>query len=575
MCGIIGLINKKGGDSNEERDKIAQKMLDLVSHRGGDATGIITYKNVTIGHTRLSIVDMTHYGDQPFSNDDGILSYNGEIYNHEAIRSRYCSDRKIMSSSDTATLFELLQIQSIETVLRVIQGMYAFSFLDVKKQSLFLALDRMAIKPLYYVDTPEYFAWASEIKAFRALPGFIFTINDESLFEHLTFRYIAGAKTLFRNIYKLGSGEYLEYSLISNTKHKRKYFELKKDSHDSQNLEDILTESIKSHLMSDIPIGVQLSGGIDSSMVGYIAQKNSTRAVYSFSIGLRDDKWNEFEYSDVVAKDIGTVHHKLVFTKEDFINNLEKITYHLDEPIVHPNTIPMYLLAKFARQYTKVLLTGEGADEVFLGYKRYLQGGITNDDELLFSNAFSSPEITLSILKNADHSLPERKKIIQETSNLSHQDKLSFYDISTYLPHVLLRQDKAGMAANVENRVPFLYEPVVQVGYNLDLKIGEMGGKTALKKIALKYYPHDFVVRQKCGFGLPISEWLKDEDCLRPRLQALKNSQLTYEYFRREVIDKLIYEHLNGIDDHSAILFSLVGLDVWYDIFCKKPPASF
>lgn len=570
MCGIVGLIDKKGDAGNEWREEIVKKMLDLIGHRGGDATGIITYKNATIGHTRLSIVDVTHHGDQPFSNNDGILSYNGEIYNHEILRSRYCSGRKLMSSSDTATLFELLQIQPIEMVLRVINGMYAFSFLDIKKQSLFLVLDKMAIKPLYYVDTPEYLAWASEIKAFKALPGFIFTINDELLFEHLTFRYIAGAKTLFRNIYKLGSGEYLEYFLTSNTNHKRKYFELKKNSHGGQNLEDILTESIKSHLMSDVPVGVQLSGGIDSSLVSYIAHKNSSQAIHSFSIGLKDNKWNEFEYSDAVAKKLGTVHHKLVFTKEDFISNLEKITYHLDEPIVHPNTIPMYLLAKFARQYTKVLLTGEGADEVFLGYKRYLQVGVANTDELLFSNAFSSPEITSSILRNANHSLFEREKIIQETNNLSQQDKLSFYDMFTYLPHVLLRQDKAGMAANVENRVPFLYEPVVQAGYNLDLKNGEMGGKTPLKKMALKYFPHDFVIRQKCGFGLPISEWLKDEDCLLPHLQTLKNSQLISEYFRGEAVEKLIYEHLNGVNDHSAILFSLIGLDVWYNTFVNE-----
>ena len=289
---------------------------------------------------------------------------------------------------------------------------------------------------------------------------------------------------------------------------------------------------------------------------------------------MKDDKWNEFEYSDAVAKGLGTVHHKLVFTKEDFIGNLEKITYHLDEPIVHPNTIPMYLLAKFARQYTKVLLTGEGADEVFLGYKRYFQTNISSDENLLFSSAFSAPEVVSGILRNPNHVLSEREKLIQETSGLSQQDKLSFYDMFTYLPHVLLRQDKAGMAANVENRVPFLYEPVVQAGYSLDLKIGEMGGKTPLKKIALKYFPHDFVIRQKCGFGLPISEWLKDEDCLLPRLQALKNSQLISEYFRGESVDKLIYEHLSGINDHSAILFSLIGLDVWYDVFCKKLSGS-
>jgi len=234
----------------------------------------------------------------------------------------------------------------------------------------------------------------------------------------------------------------------------------------------------------------------------------------------------------------------------------------------------MYLLAKFARQYTKVLLTGEGADEVFLGYKRYLKKSITSDDDLLFSNSFSTVDTVSGIIKNARCSLSEREKFIKEVVGLDYQDKLSFYDMFTYLPHVLLRQDKAGMAANIENRVPFLYESVVQAGYNLDLKIGKLGGKTPIKKIAMKYFSRDFVMREKCGFGLPISEWLKDESGLLPHLQALKNSRFISEYFKEKAIDKLICEHLNAIDDHSAVLFSLIGLDVWYNIFCKAPVFS-
>lgn len=571
MCGIVGLIDKKDKIGDKRREEVVRIMLDFISHRGGDSMGIVSHKNTTIGHTRLSIVDITHQADQPFVNDIGILSYNGEIYNHQSLRNRYCDRRKIESTSDTATLFELLQLSSIDSVLRMVNGMYAFSFLDIKKETLFLALDKIAIKPLYYVETPEYFAWASEIKAFKALPGFVFTMNSEVLFEHLVFRYVSGAQTLFRDIYKIQAGEFLEYSLDSNMYSKNKYFDLKKSSPGRYDIETILTESIKVHLMGDVPVGVQLSGGIDSSLVSYIAQKNSANIMFSFSIGLKDSGWNEFEYSDAVAAKLGTIHQKILFTKEDFVKNLEKITYHLDEPITHPNTIPIYLLAKFARRYTKVLLTGEGADEVFLGYRRYLKKSTFMDDKLLLSNSFSTPEIVLSVLKKTDYSLSEREKLIQKTNNLSYQDKLSFYDIFTYLPNVLIRQDKACMAANIENRVPFLYESVVQAGFNLDLKIGEMEGKTYIKKIASKYYPHDFVTRQKCGFGLPVSEWIRDKDCLLPYLQALRSSQFVSEYFNEEVIDVLINSHLNGTKDYSAILFSLIGLYVWYNVFCKTP----
>ncbi|MFA6416137.1 MAG: asparagine synthase (glutamine-hydrolyzing) [Candidatus Paceibacterota bacterium] len=570
MCGIVGFIDKKNKFGKEKKEAFVGGMLDLIQHRGGDATGVISIKNITIGHTRLSIVDTSKNADQPFVNDNFILSYNGEIYNHNVPRKKYLAGKDLVSSSDTSTLFEILQICQIEEVLKMIKGMYAFSFLDIKKQSLVLALDKMAIKPLYFLDTPEYFAWASEIKSFSALPDFQFRLEEEKLFEHMVFRHISDEKTLFKNIFKIQQGEYLDYSLKSNTYIKNKYFELEKVGSKKQNIENILTESVKSHLMSDAPVGIQLSGGIDSSVVSYIAQKNSPIALHSFSIGLNDSEWNEFKYSDFVAKELGTIHHKIIFTKKDFVDNFEKITYHLDGPIVHPNTVPMYLLAKFARKYVKVLLTGEGADEIFLGYKRYVQKDINNDDDLLLSNAFSDPVMISKILKMPRGSLSERKQFVQKTAELSREYRLSFYDMNTYLPHVLLRQDKAGMAANIENRVPFLYESVIEAGYNLDTKIGDLGEKTPIKEIALKYFPSDFVLRKKCGFGLPISEWIKDDCVLLPYLSRLKESKLVLEYFDWEVVKKLIDEHLTGVNDHSVILFSIIGLDVWYNIFCKQ-----
>ncbi len=569
MCGIVGFIDKKSNTDVKRREKIVREMLDLISHRGGDATGVVTYDNITIGHTRLAIVDVTHNADQPYESEEYILSYNGEIYNHDVLRNQYCVDRKIQSPSDTATLFALLHTLPIEDILRMIDGMYAFSVLDVKNRAVFLALDKMAIKPLYYVDTSEYFAWASEIKAFKALPGFVFRMNRDVLFEHMVFRYIFGKPTLLENVFKIPSGTYLNYSLDSGTFFAKKYFELTKGDSSNENTEEVLRESVKGSLMSDEPVGVQLSGGIDSSLVSYFAQKISSNPIHSFSIGLRNDEWNEFEYSDAISQELGTIHHKILFTKEDFVNFFEKITYHLDEPIVHSNTVPMYLLAKHARQYTKVLITGEGADEVFLGYRRYLKKDIICDEELLYSNAFSSPDTVLSVLKNKSQLLSERKLLVQKVSDLDWQDKLSHYDMLTYLPHVLLRQDKAGMAANVENRVPFLANSMVEVGYNSSLKIGEFGGKTPLKRLALKYFPQDFVLRKKCGFGLPISDWLKDDNCLLPHLNALKRSQLISEHFNEENINKMIGEHLDGVNDHSIMLFSLVGLDTWHRIFCS------
>ena len=570
MCGVVGFIDKKNKLDKNEREILVKKMLGLIKHRGGDAMGVISNNNITIGHTRLSIVDTSSRANQPFTDNNSVLSFNGEIYNHEKLKKIYCVKKKITSSSDTATLFELLKLLPIRKVLELINGMYAFSFLDIKRQSLVLALDRVAIKPLYYIDSPEYFAWASEIKAFNVLPNFNFQFRDECLGEYLTFRYIAGEKTLFKNIYKILSGEYMTYSLKNNSFEKEKYHWLNKTD-TKTSLKKVIRESVYDHLMSDAPIGIQLSGGVDSSLVAFFAQAFSRDKLHSFSIGLKDRHWNEFYYSDMVAKIVGTIHHKVFFSKSDFVRLIPKLTYHLDEPIIHPNSIPMYILAKRARKYTKVLLTGEGADELFYGYNRYFSNNLKDNADILLSNSFNKPEIISKIIKNDSCIISAyRKTILGRTKELDKIDRVIFYDIYTYLPHVLLRQDKAGMAANIENRTPFLYEPVVASAFNLKIKSGRLGGKTPIKKIALKYFSANLVLRKKCGFGLPITEWLRDKKGLLPFLELLIKHPLINKYFVKKEILKLVKEHATGFNDHSSILFSMISLIVWYDIFIKE-----
>jgi asparagine synthase (glutamine-hydrolysing) len=572
MCGIVGFVDKKNRWSKKEREVIAKKMLGLLNHRGGEAEGLISAGSVTIGHTRLSIVDTSSRADQPFTDGNSMLSFNGEIYNHKELRKTYLGKKKINSSSDTATLFELLNFASIKKVLRLINGMYAFSFLDIKKQTLILALDKLAIKPLYYIDSPEYFAWASEAKAFKVLPNFKYQFEEKLLSEYLAFRYIVGEKTLFKNIRKVLPGEFITYSLKSHSFKKDQYYQLSKGKIElGTRLEKTIKDSVISHLMGDNPIGIQLSGGIDSSLVALFAQRSSKPRLHSFSIGLKDKNWNEFCYSDFVAKTIGSDHHKIIFSEKDFVKLFPKLIYLLDEPMVHPNTVPMFLLAKEARKYTKVLLTGEGADELFYGYNRYFSDSIKSNSEILLSNSFSQPEEITRIIKRRDPVISiERENILNKTRGLNRIDKISFYDIYTYLPHVLLRQDKAGMAANVENRVPFLYEPVVEKAFNLKTKSGQLGGKTPLKEIALKYFPADLVLRKKCGFGLPIAEWLKDKRVLLPFVDKLSIHPRVNKYFVKKEVVALIKEHLEGVNDHSAILFSIISLMVWFDTFIDE-----
>lgn len=570
MCGIAGFIDKSGKYNLSKKEDVVHRMLNLIEHRGGDSMGIKTIGLVTMGHTRLSILDANKQAYQPMVSDNTILSFNGEIYNHSKLRSQYCKGQKINSYSDTSTLFALLQTLSLKKVLALIHGMYAFNFLDVRNKSLSLILDKLAIKPLYYVDTPDFFTWASEIKAFKAIPGFKFEFRDEGLEEFMCFRYIVGEKTLFKNIYKMQAGEVLIFSLKTNSVSKKLYYKLKKSKNQNKSsLNKLLKNSIRDHLMSDIPTGIQLSGGVDSSLIAYFAQKFSKKPLHTFSIGLKNNKWNEFVYSDMVAKLLKTNHHKITFSRQDFVKLFPKLTYHLDEPIVHPNTIPMFLLAKEARKYTKVLLTGEGADEVFYGYNRYFQKSLKSNKDILISNSFTNPKFVSSILKKFDPVFLKRLGIIKNVEGTNIVNTVSYYDIYTYLPHVLLRQDKAGMAANIENRVPFLYDSVYEYGYNSKDKVGKYGGKNSIKKIALRYLPSDLVLRKKCGFGLPISDWLKDKDGLLPNLNVLIKHKIIKKYFIKNEINKLINEHLIGEKDNSNTLFTLISLVTWYDVFIK------
>jgi len=566
MCGVAGLLDKKNKNDRKKLEVIVKSMLCLMQHRGGDAIGVQTVNSVTMGHTRLSIVDPTSQADQPFYNTHSVFSFNGEIYNHQKLRRKYLGNAEIFTHSDTATLFALLERLSIKTVLKAIQGMFAFSYFNARRNSLILALDRHAIKPLYYIDTPDYFAWASEAKAFGAIPRFTFQFQDKHISEYMIFRYVAGENTLFKNVYKLQPGEYLTYSRKNKIFKKQKYYELSNLDKVPLFNEKILEKSVKDHLMGDIAAGVQLSGGVDSSIVALLAKKCSKADLHTFSIGLQDSYWNEFDYSDLVARKLKTIHHKIIFSKNDFVKLLPKITYHLDEPLVHPNTVPMYLLAKEARKYTKVLLTGEGADEVFYGYKRYFNN-IKNEAGIILSNAFNDPQTVNKILKDSHLSPLNRQKMLRFVKKISLDKKVSLYDLQTYLPHVLLRQDKAGMAANIENRVPFLHKSVVESGLNSLSRIGRLGGKNSVKKIALKYFPQELVLRRKCGFGLPVSEWLIDPDCLLPQLSKLTAHKVIKKYFSVKETGRLIREHVDGKNNHSSTLLTLLSLVIWYDVF--------
>lgn len=590
MCGIVGFIDKKNSLSLNRKKGLIAEMRKIISHRGSDDFGEHIDRNIALGHARLSIIDLSEKGRQPMISTDknSVISYNGEIYNYKNLN-KLLKSQKFQSSSDTETILNGYEKWNLK-LLEKMKGMWAFGFLDKKSNELILSVDRFGIKPLYFINNENWLAFSSEIKALFTLPGVKPKINFKALPEYLTFRTLAGKKTMFENIEKILPSQWMRINL-KNFQSRTGFFweirkkRLKQKNHEKELLK-IIKNSVADHLIADVPVGIQLSGGVDSGLIAALAAKTKKSQLHSFSIGLSNPDWNEFNYSKEIAEKIKTRHHQLVFNEKDFCQNLPKLTYHMDEPISHPHSVPMYLLAKTARHYVKALLSGEGADEIFGGYRRYekLFGKKKNNKFISDLSRFSDEKIMKGLtslnLKNVDKErIAILKKIGSRTDDLQ---KTTFLDIKTYLTPLLVRQDKMGMAATLENRVPFLDHELAEFGFSLPraekLKNDEntyFRTKPLLKKIASKFIPPESIYRQKCGFGLPISQWLKNPNGLGKYLNLFKNPQPKRPYLRYPAIRKLIKEHLNNEKNHGETLWILINLELWTKIFIdRKNPST-
>ncbi len=583
MCGILGFVDKRDALSHSERERVIKAMVSTIEHRGRDGSGTFVEGKVALGNVRLSILDLTSAAAQPFSDESGsfILSYNGELYNYRALNAELEKTHRLRSSSDTETLL-YRYIDDPDGYLSQLQGMFGFSLFDKERRRLVLAVDRFSIKPLYYIDTPEWFAWSSEVKAFRELPGFSASLAREHMSEFVQFRQVAGAQTLFSGVRRVLPAEELRFDLVTSRLSARRYWHLSAVSTppDGQAaLRSLLTRSVEEHLLSDVPVGLQLSGGVDSSLVAALAV-HAKPGLHTYSIGLLEKEWNEFPYSRAVAKDLGTVHHELLFTEEDFCRALPLLTYMHDEPISHSHSVPMHLLAKRARQDVKVLLSGEGADEVFLGYKRYpaLLAKRLSERDVVYSNAFVGEAEAKSIVRDfdSDTSTRSRYELLREAGDSDDGRRLSYYDLMTYLPPLLMRQDKMGMAANLENRVPFLDHRVVEFGYSLprERKVQGSEAKVLLKEIAAEVLPRELVYRPKCGFGQPVAAWLKNPRGLRRYLRLFDDGAVP-EAIEYEALRQAADEHARGVREHTELLWTLINFELWMRICVRgETPAD-
>lgn len=565
MCGFTGYYYF---DDRKDRDnKVIREMLSIQKHRGPDDSGIVAINtkdksfehipfsedsnfqnpsDLIFGFNRLSILDLSPMGHQPMisPNEKVILMLNGEIYNAFDFKPEL--EQKgytFKSTSDTEVVLHLYTEYGIEKMISMLNGMFALAIYDLELDTLFLARDRFGIKPLYILQENGRLAFGSEMKSFKPLPNFKFESDFSKLDEFLLFRNVIN-DTLFKNITNCIPGTYL--SIKDGIVKSHVFYELDKEGNQTiennkaaTQLENALQKSVDSQMISDVKLGCQLSGGVDSSLVSYYAAKSLKEGnLETISIIFKDQRFSEEKYVDIVAKQLSLQAHKYEMDAQYYFDVLENAIWHFEQPLNHPNTIGIYLLSQQAKKHVTVLLSGEGADECLAGYSRFISalqfpffkreffGGlkrnskfileylsyfINSNKRMVMETAFGSLTTAHSLKSDfkLNKAINHRVKVLHKLNGNTNL-KQRKYELLTYLPDLLMRQDKMSMAHSIENRVPFLDNNMVTTSLNIsgDLLIAKHSGKdenkVLLKDICASKFGEDFAYRDKMGFGIPL-----------------------------------------------------------------------
>ncbi|WP_218814791.1 asparagine synthase (glutamine-hydrolyzing) [Rickettsiella endosymbiont of Dermanyssus gallinae] len=570
MCGIAGIVDLK------EKENLAisiESMKKTIRHRGpdGHATYIDEKYGIALGHQRLSILDLQG-GKQPFISENGRYSlvFNGEIYNYLALRRDLIKEHyPISSHSDTEVIIYAYEKWGLECLYHL-RGMFAFALWDNKKKILFCARDRLGIKPFYFFSNQQQFIFASEIKGILASDRVGAELNDLGLSDYITFQFCLGDQTLFKNIKKLEPGYYLTVSVNENTlniEHKQ-YWDIDYTAHDVitepyyiDRLGGLLDESINLHLQADVPLGAHLSGGLDSSAVVCLAsRRHKTPDSFKTFTGFFpiDSQYDESPYANQVASHVGSQHHEIALSEIDLASILPELIHFMDEPAAGPGLIPQYYVSKFAADHVKVVLGGQGGDELFIGYARYLIAYLEKCLSSAISNKTAANEITLGCIANnlsllsnykgmlknffekkffgdedenyfhlidrknnqdeiyldsyykATDCFSRFKKIFNHKNESSLLNKMLYFDLKTSLPALLQVEDRMSMAVSLESRVPLLDHRLVEFSASIPDKIKFASGKTKhIFREAIKHHIPESIVKRKdkMGFPVPLSEW--------------------------------------------------------------------
>ena len=635
MCGICGVLYF---DQERQVDSsVLESMNEQITHRGPDESGFYVAGNVGIAMRRLSIIDLQS-GQQPVSNEDGSvwLVYNGEIYNHAELR-RQLEERghQYRSHSDTETIVHLYEEYGQECV-KYLRGMFAFAIWDSRRRTLFVARDRLGIKPLYFLNQGGQFLFASEIKALLVHPGMRAELNRHALPEFLAFGYLAGSRTMFEGIQKLLPGHTLEIDENGKTQIVA-YWDVpqgaKEETHSEkyyvQAYRELLEQAVASHLMSDVPLGMFLSGGLDSSTIAALMSKIRKEPIETFAVGYGEETYSELRYARIVADHIGSVHHEVRVSREDFFEALPKLVWHEDEPIVWPSSVSLYFVSRLARERVKVVLTGEGSDETLAGYARYAwtiwnsrfdriyrslmpsvarrrireQLGASSRlganlrrrlqhtflgrngeswTSFYFDNFYSAIPgndqqdlLVDSGLYNLDSAYGDVLHYWQDSKG-DMLDRLLYTDIKTYLVELCMKQDQMSMAASIESRVPFLDHVLVEFASSIPARFKMRGttGKHVLKEGVRDLLPESIIHRRKVGFSTPLASWLRGPQLELIEKMLLSDRSVSRGLFQPESLRRLFRQHRANQYDHTDRIWRLLNFETWQRVFLDGDSTS-
>lgn len=606
MCGFVGFTNKINDASI-----VLGKMMDRIRHRGPDSDGKYVDEQVAMGFRRLSIIDLSDKGSQPIFNEDKsiVITFNGEIYNYQELRAELLEKgHSFYTQTDTEVLVHSYEEWGVD-MLNKLRGMFGFVIFDKNKDQIFGARDFFGIKPLYYAEMGETLMWGSEIKSFLDHPHFKKELNETALENYLTFQYSPTTETFFKNVYKLPAAHYFIYK--NGKMDVTRYWEVKFTPDNKPDLDewvnritDTFKNSVEAHKIADVEVGSFLSSGVDSSYVAAVADVDKT-----FTVGFgEDEKYNEIGYAKEFSKYIHKENNSKVITPDEYWRNFAKIQYHMDEPLADPAAVALFFVCQLASQKVKVVLSGEGADEIFGGYNIYhnpadmaaynkipkpirrgigavaqhlphkhgvnfLIRGSQDLQERFIGNAFIFTEKERKELLNIKTDAPAPQAITKpfydRCRNNDEVTQMQYLDLHLWMTgDILLKADKMSMAHSLELRVPFLDKEVMALAEQIPTKhrVTKENTKYAMRIAALKACPPQTANKKKLGFPVPIRVWLK-EDKYYNIVKEKFTSENAAKFFNTDKLVELLDEHRAGHYDYSRKIWTVFTFLVWYDVY--------